>query len=48
MTELLSLSAVELATAIKEGRTTAVEAMEAYRLDMISDYVGGPGCSGHK
>ncbi len=29
MTELLSLSAVELATAIKEGRTTAVEAMEA-------------------
>lgn len=27
--ELLSLSAVELGTAIKEGRTTAVEAMEA-------------------
>lgn len=26
----------------------AVEAMEAYRLDMISDYVGGPGCSGHE
>ena len=25
--ELLSLSAVELGTAIKEGRTTAVEAM---------------------
>lgn len=25
----------------------AVEAMNAYRLDMISDYVGGPGCSGH-
>lgn len=25
----------------------AVEAMEAYRLDMISDYVGGPGCSEH-
>jgi len=29
MTDLLSLSAVELGTAIKEGRTTAVEAMEA-------------------
>ena len=26
----------------------AVEAMEAYRLDMISDYGGGPGCSGHE
>lgn len=25
----------------------AVEAMDAYRLDMITDYVGGPGCSGH-
>jgi len=29
MTELLSLSAVELGTAIKEGRTTAVEAVQA-------------------
>ena len=25
----------------------AVEAMNAYRLELITDYVGGPGCSGH-
>lgn len=25
----------------------AVDAMNAYQLNMISDYVGGPGCSGH-
>lgn len=25
----------------------AVKAMNAYQLDMISDYVGGPGCSDH-
>ncbi len=25
----------------------AVEAMNAYQLSMIQDYVGGPGCSGH-
>lgn len=25
----------------------AVAAMDAYQLSMISDYVGGPGCSGH-
>ena len=25
----------------------AVEAMNAYQLTMIPDYVGGPGCSGH-
>ena len=25
----------------------AVEAMNAYQLSMIQDYVGGPGCSGY-
>lgn len=25
----------------------AVEAMNTYQLEMIVDYVGGPGCSGH-